>query len=222
MKSSRWTDHILNFLAVILGVSLAFIISNRSEQAKINKEFEQNLTAILDEVEADIYTFESYQIPDNKLKLKQMQETLQMMVSKVGEDSLNSKLTAFFDVNNYAPTNITINSLISSGKLDLINDFQLKKKILAYQNTSEELIAQGEFQVEFLMDQVTPWFIRNSELFVGNKKGWYEKDNSEAVVIFSLYTSFVGNKISKYESALKEAKELKELINKYQSDRGLQ
>ncbi|MEP1032270.1 hypothetical protein [Ekhidna sp.] len=221
MKSSRWTDHLLNFLAVILGVSLAFIISNKSEQARVNKEFEQNLEAILDEVESDIYTFESYQIPDNKKKLNQMQETLQMISNKVGEDSLNSKLTVFFDVNNYAPTNITINSLISSGKLDLINDFELKRKILAYQNTSEELTAQGKFQIDFLMDQVTPWFIRNSKFFVGVKRGWYLEDNSEAIVIFSLYTSFVASKIGKYESALEEAEVLKDLINKYQLDKGL-
>ncbi|WP_436516580.1 hypothetical protein [Ekhidna sp. To15] len=222
MKISRWTDHILNFLAVILGVSLAFIISNRSEQAKVNNAFRENLTAILDEVEDDIYTFDSYQIPDNKRKLEEMQETLQMITEKVGEDSLGSKLNVFFDVNNYSPTNITINSLISSGKLDLISDFELKKKILAYQNTSKELVAQGEFHVEFLMDQVTPWFIRNSEYFVGNKSGWYKKENSEAVVIFSLYIAFVSNKIRKYESALEEAKVLRDLINEYQLEEGLE
>ncbi len=222
MQSSRWTDHILNFLAVILGVSLAFIISNKSEQAKIDNEFEKNLTAILDEVEADIYTFDSYQIPDNKDKLEDMQEVLGMLTSKTGEDSLNSKLNVFFDINNYAPTNITISSLISSGKLDLISDFELKKKILAYENTSQELEAQGKFHVDFLMDQVTPWFIKNSEFFVGNKSGWYEKENYEAVVIFSLYVAFVGNKINKYESASKEAKVLRDHIKKYQLKEGLE
>lgn len=221
MKDSRWTDHILNFLAVILGVSLAFVISNKSEQAKADSEFQHNLTAILDEVEADIYTFDSYQIPDNKEKLAEMQETLQMIIGKVGEDSLNMKLNVFFDVNNYSPTNITIKSLISSGKLDLIRDFELKKKILSYQNTSEELIAQGEAHVGFLLDQVIPWFIRNSELFVGSKEGWYEKDNSEAIVIFSFYTAFISNKIRKYEVALEEARLLRDHINQYQQDEGL-
>lgn len=217
----NWSDHILNFVSVILGVSLAFIISSRSEDSKVNKEFEQTLSAILNEVESDINTFETYQIPDNKEKLAIMQEVIGMMSEKVGEDSLTEKLLVYYNVNNYAPTNITVNSLISSGKLDLISDFDLKTRILWYQSTGDELLAQGELQVNFLMDYVTPWFVDNSSYFVADKPKWYSEDNSDAIMIFTLYTSFVDNKIGKYEDALEEAKVLRDKIKEYQQERGM-
>lgn len=218
-----WIDHILNFFAVIVGVSLAFIISSKSEESKLEAEFNQNITAILQEVNSDIETFESYQIPDNRAKLVEMQEAIQLIASQTGGDSVNAKMMAFFDVNNYAPTNITINSLITSGRLDLIDDFELKRKILFYHNLSEELIAQGDFQVEYLMDKITPWFIARSQYFMGdyNYVDDYKGVNSDVLMIFSLYTSFVENKVGKYEYALETAKELKTMLDKYQSNEGI-
>ncbi|MEO9871679.1 hypothetical protein [Ekhidna sp.] len=221
MKKINWADHLMGFFSVILGVSLAFIISNESERAKEKKDFQLNVVAILEEVESDIHTFESYQIPDNKEKLALMQEAIQLLTLKKGGDSLSEKMAVFFDINNYAPTNITINSLISSGKLDLISDFELKKKILSYQNSSEELVAQGDFQVSFLMDQVIPWFVSKSEYFTGEKSIGEQggDENSDAIMIFSLYTAFIQSKVSKYEAALEDAKELESMLRKYQLDK---
>ncbi|WP_421765570.1 hypothetical protein [Ekhidna sp.] len=224
MAKVNWSDHLFNFLAVILGVSLAFFVSRESEKSKLKAEFNQNIAAILEEVESDIYTFEDYQIPDNKAKLTLMKEAIQMIASQTGGDSINVKMMSFFDVNNYAPTNITINSLISSGRLDLISDFELKNKILYYQNLAEELIAQGDFQINFLMDQITPWFIEKSPYFMGNLNyiDHYKGDDSAAIMIFSLHTSFVENKIRKYEAALENAKELRNMLEKYKSDKGIE
>ena len=38
MKSVNWFDHLLNFVAVILGVSLAFYISTRAEKSREKEE----------------------------------------------------------------------------------------------------------------------------------------------------------------------------------------
>ena len=213
----------LNFVSVILGVSLAFLISSQSELNKQQSEFNQNIAAILEELESDIKTYETYQIPDNKDKLEQMHQAIQMISEQTGGDSINAKLFVYFDVNNYSPTNITINSLISSGRLDLMKDIKLKKNILFYQNLAIEMEAQGQFQVDFLMDRLTPWFIENGRFFVGEKN--YIDDNDEdvagTVMLLSLYTSFVENKIRKYEYALESAKDLRDFLVQYQKDEGL-
>lgn len=220
----NWSDHLLNFVSVILGVSLAFIISNRSELYKQQSEFDQNISAILEELESDIDTYESYQIPDNKAKLDQMKQAIQMITEQVGGDSINAKLFTFFDVNNYSPANVTINSLISSGRLDLIADFDLKQDILLYQNIAVEMKAQGDFQVDYLMDRVTPWFIENGEYFMdgNNYIDGNDENIASALMLLSLYTSFVENKISKYEYTLENAKALKEVLEKYKQDEGIQ
>lgn len=220
----NWSDHLLNFVSVILGVSLAFIISSRSELRKQQSEFDQNISAILEELESDIDTYESYQIPDNKAKLDQMKQAIQLITEQVGGDSINAKLFTFFDVNNYSPANVTINSLISSGRLDLIADFDLKQDILLYQNIALEMKAQGDFQVDYLMDRVTPWFIENGEYFMdgNNYIDGNDENIASALMLLSLYTSFVENKISKYEYTLENAKALKEVLERYKQDEGIQ
>ena len=220
----NWSDHILNFVSVIVGVSLAFVISNRSELYKQQSEFDQNIVAILEEIESDINTYESYQIPDNKAKLEQMNHAIQMISDQVGGDSINAKIFAFLEVNNYSPPNITINSLISSGRLDLMKDFKLKKNILLYQNIALEMEAQGTFQVDFLTDHLMPWFIENGKYFVEEKNfiDDYDQDVSSSLMLLSLYAQFVGNKVSKYEYALENAKAMRDFLIEYMQEEGIQ
>jgi len=215
---SNWKDHLLNFVAVILGVSLAFVITARSEQAKVEREFSLSAKAILDEVNDDIRTFEEYQIPDNKEKLKQMQIGVDLLSKGIASDSLRPYMMSFFDINNYAPTNIYLSSLISSGKLDLINDFTLKSMLLNYHNFSDELLAQGDFQVDYLMDRILPWYIDHPEFLTDQFYDGREIDETdvlEASIIFTFYLSFVDGKIAKYEEALEQGKYLKDRLEQY-------
>lgn len=215
---SNWKDHLINFVAVILGVSLAFVISSRSEEAKIEKEFSLSAMAILNEINEDVVTFEEYQIPDNKEKLKQMQIAVSLLSKGIASDSLQPYMMSFFDINNYAPTNITLSSLISSGKLDLIDDFSLKSMLLSYQNFSEELVAQGDFQVDYLMDRILPWYIDHPEFLTDefyNEGKIEEAVVLEASIIFSFYLSFLEGKIAKYDEALEQGKLLKDRLEKY-------
>jgi len=217
MQKVDWLDHVINFLSVILGVSLAFFISNQSEHYKLRQEFQHSAEAMLEEVENDIRNFETYQIPDNKEKLEKMNEALQLVSTNSGGDSIAQKLQIFFDINNYSPSNTTIASLISSGKLDLIDDFELKKMILAYQSFAQELEAQGEFQVDYLMDRIVPWFIENPNFLIGDQAEVLatQRDNTDLVFLLTFYNSFLGNKISKYEEALEMARALRDKLVAY-------
>ena len=219
----NWSDHLPNFVSVIVGVSLAFIISNKSELSKQQTEFDENIVAILEEVESDIKTYETYQIPDNKTKLERMHQGIQMISDQVGGDSISAKIFAFPEVNNYSPPNITINSLISSGRLELMKDFELKKNILLFKNIALEMEAQGAFQGDFLTDHLMPWFIEKGKYFVGEKNfiDDYDQDMSSSLMLLTLYAQFVANKIAKYEYALENAKALRDFLITYKQKEGL-
>ncbi|MEM6642302.1 MAG: hypothetical protein AAF616_04925 [Bacteroidota bacterium] len=217
MQKINWLDHLVNFLSVIIGVSLAFVISNKSEQFKLDREFKLNVEAILEEVNSDIRNFETYQIPDNREKLERQNQALRLVSENTGGDSLTQYLQVFFDINNYSPTNTTINSLITSGKLDLINDFELKKMILSYQIFAQELEAQGDFQVEYFMDRIIPWFIKNPSFLIEEQKSKQKdgRDNTDLVFILTFYNSFLASKVGKYEEALIQAKALRDKLEMY-------
>ena len=62
-RKYNWMNHFFNFLAVILGVYLAFYLSERS---KINQERKESMilmNSLVNDLSDDIKTYESYQIP---------------------------------------------------------------------------------------------------------------------------------------------------------------
>ena len=69
MKGIDWLTHILNFLAVIAGVFLAFYISDAAEHKKEQKQLSHIINIIIEDLKEDQATFENYQIPINEKQL---------------------------------------------------------------------------------------------------------------------------------------------------------
>lgn len=209
MKQIDWIDHTLNFISVILGVSLAFFISDCSNRRSIELESKFIMISLLEEVRDDIETYEDYQIPDNQLKVDKLKEAITILTSGENKDSLTSTISNAFDINSYSPQNLTFNSILSSGKLDYINDLSLRKDLLYYQMNSKEVEYQGEIQFNFFMDKLIPWYLDNPEtnenfnLLIGNK-GF--------INLLSVYLSIVNNKLNKYKTILIEGKELEKKL----------
>jgi hypothetical protein len=69
MKQINWSDHILNFLAVIIGVTLAFYVSDNSDRKREKDELEKITRSFISELQDDRETYLEYQIPDNEVQL---------------------------------------------------------------------------------------------------------------------------------------------------------
>lgn len=210
MKSINWSDHFLNFLAVILGVSLAFFVNDRAETKKREQEYAQIVSSFLDELKADKDTYLNYQIPDNSEQLEAIAEVLQLIGSGK-DDSLVQKFSRAISINNYNPSGVTFKSLQSTGKLDLIDDFQLRKRISNYYTiVAEESKARGQLQVDFYMDQLLPWILDNTDF---NRPDVKALQNTKLYNILIIYRSFVANKVEHYEWMLQEIEALEQQLS---------
>lgn len=206
MKSINWSDHILNFVAVILGVSLAFYVSKRSEQNKEEEEVNQIVTSLIEELADDRENFTDYQIPFQKEQSGIISDVLNQLMT--GElDSLNKKVEAAINVNNYQPNDLTFKSITASGKLDLIKDFEIRKTISNYYEVlAVECSHRNKAQTDFFMDKLIPWIISNTSLVDSNSQVLV--NNREFINLLIFYKGFIDNKLRHYEVLVRESEAL--------------
>ena len=207
-------------ISVILGVSLAFLVGNYAQEESYKAEAEFVISSLLEEVESDIDSYDDYQIPDNEEKAAQLKRALGFMDEGKEMDSVVYLLAnGALHINNYYPSNITLNSILSSGKLDIVRDFGLRKDLMIYRANSEEVKFQGQAQVDFFTNQLIPWYLENPEFFESEGS---ESTNAEAYTLFNLYYSFLWNKTEKYKSILKDAQNLQKNLINYQISEGFE
>jgi len=210
MKQINWSDHILNFLAVIIGVTLAFYVSDSANRAQQDAELDKIVQSFIDELEEDRETYFDYQIPSNEKQSKLISEAITFIKEK-NKDSLAIKLEIALSINSYSPAGITFHSIVSSGKLDLFENFSLRKDIANYyQLLSQEAEARGQLQVDFYMNQILPWIVNETSIMNPDMDEVINDDKLTNILI--LYKSFIDNKTRHYKYMSKECLTLQEKL----------
>ena len=201
-----WTNHLFNFLAVILGVYLAFYVNERAKMNQDKKESVILMNSLLNDLSEDIKLYEDYEIPENVQQQKNIGELLELLASNNLED-IGSKLTIVFQVENYAPTTSTYSSMKSSGKLTLIDDLSLQKELSDfYEGLVFESVKKGEFQVEFFTNELLSWVTTNVDLM---EMKLLKRD--ELIILRNkliIYESLIEQKVSSYQQIVEDSKKL--------------
>lgn len=112
----------------------------------------------------DFRTFREYHIPVNE-KYEQTLDSL--ILALVNKDMARTEalLPALFQVEHYVPSSAVYNSMKSSGKIRLIEDLELQKKMSDFfDGTVIECTAKNELQANFFLDNLMPWLLENSDL----------------------------------------------------------
>ena len=203
----NWSNHIFNFIAVILGVYLAFYIN---ERAKINQDINESLTlmnSLVGDLSEDIRRYEEYQIPVNIRHQQNVENLLESLIAD-SLDQIGNQLSAILGVENYAPTSSTYSSMKSSGKLRLIEDLALQKMLTDYYDGLViESDMKGEYQVEYFTNELLNWMTNNIDF------ANMELLNTDDLIILRnklfIYGSMVEQKVASYEMIVEDSKKLK-------------
>ncbi len=203
----NWLNHLLNFVAVILGVYLAFYIN---EKAKANQDRNESLllmNSLANDLSEDIRTYEGYQIPEN-IQHKQNVENLLDLLSADNLEGIEGQLPTILQLENFEPTTSTYSSMKASGKLRLIDDLALQKKLTGYyEGLVFESVKKGEFQVDFFVKELLPWLTDNVDMLemkILNK--------GELIILRNkliIYVSLIEQKVKTYEMIVEDSKQLK-------------
>ncbi|WP_425391373.1 hypothetical protein [Ekhidna sp.] len=211
MKNINWSDHILNFLAVIIGVSLAFYINEYSETKRLQSERNDMINSFLEELRNDRAVFTDYQIPNNKSRASFLEKAVN--ASETNLDSMAYYVRRGLGYTNYTPQNVTFNSVVSSGKLDLIEDFDLRKSLSQYHTVYvQEAKLRGEGQVEFYNSNILPWLIKNSSF---NDPSGTPQVTQEFINMLIVYKMLINSKVSQYELIVEKGSKLDSALVAY-------
>ncbi len=209
-KKYNWVNHLLNFIAVILGVYLAFYVDARGKAREDRKEGQLLMQSMLNDLEADIKSYENYQIPFN-ISYQENLDSLLSFLSTDDVEAIEHQLPSILQVENFAPNSSIYHSIKSSGKIKLIDDIQLQKSLSDfYDGTVQECVSKNEIQAEFFMEEVMHWLQLNSDLM--NMKLLKDRELLVLRNTLMIYQSLVDQKVRNYQLVVEESKALKEQI----------
>jgi len=206
-KKSNFYNHLFNFLGIIIGVYLAFYLNDRANLKQEKNESIELMKSLIIDLEDDMKTYEDYQIPENIKHQKNIIKLINFLTQN-NIDSINYYMPTVFQVENFAPTTSTYNSLTSSGKLSLIKSFAVRKNLSDfYEGTAKESSRKGEFQVEFFTNELLSWVIENVD--IENMRLLKGNENIVFKNKLIIYESLIAQKVESYEMIVERSKELK-------------
>jgi len=203
----NWLNHFLNFIAVILGVYLAFYIN---ERAQINQDRSESLIlmkSLVNDLTEDIRVYEEFQIPTNEQYQKDLDSLLNSLITN-NLDGIDGQFLAILSVDNYAPTTATFSSMKSSGNLKLIDDLALQKMLSDYyEGMVVESQKKGEYQVEYFTNELLHWFTMNIDFLE------MKLLNTDDLIVLRnkliIYGSLIEQKVNSYKMNVDSSKKLK-------------
>jgi hypothetical protein len=202
----NWANHLFNFLAVIIGVYLAFYMNERARQNHDRREGRILMQSLINDLSEDIKRYQTFQIPANF----QYQEEIESLINLLIADSLegfSGQLPKILGVENFAPTTSTYASMKASGKIGLIEDLTIRKKLTEYyEGIVVESTMKGEYQVDFFTRELMAWIIKNVDLV---EMRLLKTD--DLIVLRNnliMYQSIVDQKVRSYEMIVEDSSEL--------------
>jgi len=128
-SSINWRDHFINFLVVIVGVTIAFYLSNRKERTEQAQLERNSLESIVVDLNNDIEFLTASTDTLQTLKSKLQHFVGDLMAGQATRDSLFEYISIQYVQLPFFPSDNTYQSLVVSGKLDVISDFELRKQL---------------------------------------------------------------------------------------------
>ncbi len=209
-KNTSWLSHLFNFFAVILGVYLAFFINERAKRNQDKRESLIIMQSLVNDLSGDIKTYETYQIPVNLQQTDDIEQLVHLLMTDSIEQ-VTGKLAAVMQLENFAPTNSTYNSLMTSGRLGLIDDPSLQTMLTRfYEGVVVESNEKMKFQNEYFTNEILDWMVNNIDLME------LKILNENQLITFRnkllIYHSLIEQKVASYQMVVDESKKLKQYL----------
>lgn len=209
----KWREYLIELLVVIIGISIAFAIENYAAHRKEKGEELLHLKGIVDDLETDARVFEEF-AGYTKSTLNYVRRFNELIRNDDRtNDSLNYLLLRSGWISSYEPRDITYNSLKTSGDLERLSNFELRRKIVYhYEHKVNDILFQNELHKRNLDDYITPILLKYSDFT--SKRGLDDDffDLRENRNTFASLEGQLSNKYNDYAAAVEFTKEILEEV----------
>ena len=211
MRNISWTDHIVNLLVVITGITIAFALNSWNEKRKVDELHNTYIQSMIDDLDIDIMELDSL-VAYEKESMQIYRRVLQVAQHPLPKDSAALAAQRIASLRSFDSRNITYESIKSSGKFELL-DLKLRIDIIEFYHHGYDNIEEIESYYKMNFDnQIIPMLLNDA--FAG--ESGFNTDlftNDKFRAILGLHMSFLTQKIQAYQQghnlALKLERELK-------------
>ena len=167
----NWRLHFIELLVVIIGISIAFTLegwSSDRKQKTLQTNYLNSLKADLEKDKEDLQTI----IDSTNVILKNVGEVFQFIYSKSPVDAYKRHhITSSYLATYFYPQNGTYVSLINSGDINVIEDFDLKASLSDLYNVQYREVGRIDNVIRNLVDNMLQPFVINEIKFSMTRDG---------------------------------------------------
>lgn len=214
MKKINWQYTFGEILIVIIGISIAFSMNKCADDSRDERQLNQYVSSIKNDVMTDKTVLE-----ENVEAIEQKIKTADEILPKINTDSpdkmmIIGKIFSLVNLIDFTPADNTYQTLINSGDLKLIDDFELKtaiEKHYSYYKIMQKSYTRLEnIQKEY----VANYFIYNTD-FDDFQKGKFGFKDEKLLknIIMSMRGSF-DLKLRATKKGVESCDQLIQLLNK--------
>jgi hypothetical protein len=214
MKKINWQYTLGEILIVIIGITIAFSLNKSSENSKAQTLKLQYLSNIKSDIEADKVILEN-NLESIKKKIDIASEIIPKLNTNAPDKmSIVSKVFSIVSLTNFNPNDNTYQTLINSGDLKLIDDFEIKtaieKHYSNYKTMGQDYTRLENIQKEY----VGNYFIYHIDYDAfGEGKFGFEDEKLLKNIILSMRGAF-DLKLKATQNGIDSCIHLLEILNK--------
>lgn len=193
---------------------MAFYVNNWSEKQREKQEAYRMVAALIQEIDQDLEVYQNTKLEQNKEQTAYLRRAIRQIQAQE-YDSLPLILKRGIGYKNYSPPKVSFKSIISSGKLGLIGDYNLQIQISNYYEAlAVEAQFRGTAQIRFYNEHFLPLLIESTSLM--NPK--IDDLNLRQVTnLIILYQDLIEWKIKAYELLVEDGIVLKKQLEDYKA-----
>jgi len=192
----NWRYTIGEILIVIIGITIAFSLNNWKQNRNQKSEKKQYLESLKQDIEQEILVLENNQKKTQE-KIALIKQ-LRIELKEEGHDKM-MLLKKFFDIPipiDFTPNNTTYQTLIHSGDMKLIEDFQLRMTIAEHYTSHQEILKHYE-----RIEKINEKYIADFYMYKINPKEI--ADGSMSFLYTPLLTNIINSMAGAYTILLK-------------------
>ncbi len=194
---------VLEILIVIVGITIAFWLNNWGEERKERRLEQEFLKTLRSDLAADSAAF-VYQVEANQANARRVFSFKEILRKKqYDNDSIQWFIGSFLNRNNWVINDNTFEILKSGGKLDIIQDFDLRTEIGQYFRIRTYQTEHMLNIIQTFMDEhMNVYLTKNTDYFIQNKPDKAFVRDTEFQNLLANWADLNDEKLALYEEIL--------------------
>lgn len=213
LKSLNWRDLLKELFIVVLGILIAFALNNWAQNRSNDSLLQDYLISLRTDLAAD-----TVEMTENLNVLQRNMAFVQSLMPHFyrempGRDTIAASFFKRSIFPYFNAHDATVNTLINTGNLKLIQSFELKKALLDHYDKYDLLYQENERAESFVRDYVAKYMMTEIDqgVFFQSSGDAALKDFKFRNIAFSVY-GIIQIQEKRYNEALERARKLMKML----------